>query len=206
MSGRDESLLQVPPRLLKAGELQAVADARALLERARAEAERLRAEAEQAREAARQAGYREGVTAGQRERAEQMLVTVTGVVEYLAALEDELVALVVDSVRRILLACDDEALARRLVRAGLARLHEGSRVTLRAAPATAERFARALSPDQPEAVVLRVVEDTRLAEGQCVLESEIGVVEIGIDQQLEALRRALRSRLRHAAPDGEAEA
>ncbi len=199
--GPEEALLDGQPRVLKAQELAELADVRQALRRARAEAERIRREAVAAREQAREAGYREGLAAGAQERAEQILQTVSGAVDLLASLETQLVELVVDAVRRILDGFDDEVLARRLVQAGLARLRPTGPVTLRAAPDTAARMARALPPDAPASRLLHVVEDGRLAEGQCVLESELGVVEIGVEAQLALLRRVLRERL--LGPDGE---
>ena len=50
-------------------------------------------------------------------------------------------------------------------------------------------------PNETAIRLLDVVADSRLKKGDCLLESEMGVVDAGLDTQMGALRRVMEKRM-----------
>lgn len=175
-------------RILRAADVGAWADARALLEAAHQQAQ-------QEREEERQRGYEEGLAQARMEQAEKMIETVSRTIDYLAHVESDMVHLVMGAVRKIIDGYDESEQVLIVVRNALTVVRNQKQMTLR------------LHPDQVEAVRSRVnevlsgfpgvgyidiVADGRLELGACILESEIGLVEASIDGQVRALEAAFQ--------------
>lgn len=144
---------------------------------------------------ARRRGYQEGLEESQTQTAAQILQAVAGTIAYLAAIEGRLAGIVLGAVRKIIDEFDNETLVFHAVRNGLGLLRRDQRVTLRVAPQTAPGLRQKLSEALPDAEFIEVVPDSCLNPSDCILESELGIVEASIDSQLEAIRRAVESRL-----------
>ena len=115
---------------------------------------------------------------------------------YFAAAEGQVVKLAIAVARRIL-AREVEADAMHLtatVRAALARVHDGTSSVLRVRSNEVEQWS-AVFADAREGSV-SIVADERLAAGECVLETEVGRVELGVQVQLAEVERGFRDLLR----------
>jgi type III secretion protein L len=187
-------------RVLKADAYCEFVQARTVLEQARRDAERWRAEAETAHAEAQRRGYQEGLAQGQAQAAAQTLQTVAAAIDYLGGIERQLAGIVMTAVRRIVGDCDDEKRAIAAVRNALHLLRRDQRVTLRVAPATAAALRRRLAELSADPALIDVVTDSRLAAQDCILESEAGIVDAGIEGQLNALQRFLEARLGDPLP------
>lgn len=185
-------------RVIKARDYLVYAEADAIIAAAHQQAAAHLAEAERAYEAEKQRGYRDGRDEGKLETAEQIMDVLSGTVEFYAGIEQRTGQIVMQMVRKVLGEFDDETLTFKVVRNALAAVRNQRQVTLRVAP------------DQTEAVKARidtllsgfpgihfadVVADRRLGAGDCILETEIGIVDASIEIQLEALERSLAKRL-----------
>jgi len=108
---------------------------------------------------------------------------------YFAAAEAQVVQLALAIARRVLAreAAADPMHLRATVRAALARVHEGSTSVLRVRGEEVEQWS-ALLADAHEGSI-SVMGDERLAPGECVLETEVGRVEMGIEVQMDELQR-----------------
>lgn len=185
-------------RLLKRADYQTFVMADQILSAARREAEEQRAEAEREQERRRRAGYEQGLAQARLEMATQMLETVELTVDYLGAVEHRVVDLVMMAVRKVLGEFDNTELTGRVVRQALQVVRNQPQATIRVCPAQADRLQQRLHELLAGYNSLRLVEvaaDPRLGSGDCILETEIGVVDAGLETQLGALERALRSRL-----------
>jgi len=186
----------LPPRpgkvILRAGEAEAWIDGYAFLEQARQRA----AEQEAAVRRARDAGYAEGFAAGRRDgeaRAAELLATTQhDVKRYLDGLEPALAELSLSLVRRILGEFDEAELIARCVRQALDEWRHEHRIRIRVAPALEARVSESLAESPPATSDYQVEADAQLGPSQCLLVSPIAVMDIGLESQLEALRRALR--------------
>lgn len=185
----------LPPRpgkvILRAEEAEAWIDGYAFLDQARQRADDQAAESQQARNA----GYAEGFDAGRRDgeaQAARLLATTqSDVKRYLESLEPALAELSLDLVRRLLGEFDAADLLARCVRQALSEWRHEHRLRIRVAPALESRVAALLRERPPATDDYQVEADAQLSPGQCLLVSPIAVMDIGIDSQLEVLRRAL---------------
>lgn len=194
LTGHGPPQLDPSTPVLRAAEVRAWLDAEALLVQARSDADALRRAAQDACDEERRRGYREGFEQARIEGAERAIDAVGRTVDYLAGVETEIVELVLGAVKKIFSDFDDTERVLIVARGALSVLRQQKQVTLRAAPAQAsglkERVDELLA-DFANVGFIDVVPDARLSGDECILESEIGSVEAGIESQIEALRRSL---------------
>jgi len=74
------------------------------------------------------------------------------------------------------------------VRLALEKLREGSSVTVRVGPGRAHRWKEYFA-GPPNAARVAVVEDAELSEHDCLLETELGVANFGLDMQLKEVEQ-----------------
>jgi type III secretion protein L len=190
-------LLAPGGKLLKAPEASAFLGALELAGELRARAEERARAADEAAKARQEAGYLEGLAAGRDEYAMKIMDTVMASVEYLERLEGDLAGIVEEAVRKIIGEMPPGDVAVGLVKKALTTMRDDRRVLVRTSPAD-EPFVREalLGPAAGGSAFLDVRADGRLERGQCVLESELGVVEASLESQLRNLSEALKSRVR----------
>ena len=185
-------------RILRATEYSRLLEAQGLLDDARAEAEDIRRRAEAAYQERKQQGYEDGVLEGQMQQAEKMLETGMQAVEYLEGLERQIVEVVTTAVRKIVGEMDDRERIVRLVRTALDQVRGRQRVTVRVCPEEEQYVREALAPMLARASAsagLDVVADQHMHPGDCTLESEMGVVDAGLEVQLKAIENALAAKI-----------
>ncbi|CDI03404.1 putative Yop proteins translocation protein L [Candidatus Competibacter denitrificans Run_A_D11] len=185
-------------RVIKAADYLAYAEAEAIIAAARQQAEAIQREAEQAYDAEKQRGYRDGHEEGKLETAEQIMDVLGATVEFYAGIEQRTGQIVMQMLRKILGQFDNETLTYQIVRNALTAVRAQKQVTLRVAPEQVEALkARTdtLLHGFPSIHFVDVVGDRRLNAGDCILETEIGVVDASIEVQLKALERSLAKRL-----------
>jgi type III secretion protein L len=189
-------------RLLKAADYQAFVQTRDLLAEAKEQAARHLAEAEQEYVRQQQLGYADGQRTAKLEMASQLIETAESTVDYLGKVEERIVTLVVSAVRRILDEFDDTELTLRVVRQALGVVRDQPRVTIHVAlgqEAPVHARIKDLLAGFNALGVVEVVGDSRLGDGDSILETEIGVVDARLDLQLEALEKTLKARFERAA-------
>jgi flagellar assembly protein FliH len=110
--------------------------------------------------------------------------------EYFARVESELVQLALAIAAKILHRESqvDPMLVASLVRLALEKLREGSSVTVRVGPGRAQRW-KDFFAGPPNAARVAVVEDAELSEHDCLLETELGVANFGLDKQLKEVEQ-----------------
>lgn len=185
-------------RVLSGSDHQVWADAQALLDHARAQAEAIVAGAQAAFEAERKRGYAEGTEAALLDQAEKMIETVGRTVDYFARVENEMVELVMQAVRKVVDGFDSRETVMIVVRNALAVVRNQKHMTLRLHPEEVEVVrtrVNELLAAYPGIGYLDIMADARLVRGACILESEIGMVEASLDGQIEALRKAFQRTL-----------
>lgn len=172
--------------LARAGELIAAAQAqaKAILEKAEADYQ-----------ARYEAGYADGIEMGRMENAEKMMETVLASVEFIENIENTVVSVVSQSVRKIIGELDDETRIRLIVHTALNNVRGQQKVTVRVSPKDEPVVSASLAA-MTSGSYLTVVADTRLAPESCILESDLGVVDASLKTQLAALEHAFASKIR----------
>jgi type III secretion protein L len=163
-----------------------------VLQEARAHAERIRSEANEAFEAEKQRGYEEGLTMARMDEAERLIENATRTVDYFAGIEQKIVGLVMNAVRRIMADFDDTTRVLAVVQSGLSVMRNQKQLTLRLSPEHAEGVkarAQDLLERFPGVGMIDIVADHRLKGDAAILESEMGVVEASVELQLKAIEQ-----------------
>lgn len=197
-------------KLIKADAYRVFLDAQTLIDDARAEAERIRAAARDAFAEEQKRGYEDGQRQAEQHMAERVHDTYVAAADYYAKVETAMIGLVTDAVRNIIGEFEEIDLVQRVVRNALTLVRNQSRVTLRVPPSQQQELHGRL--DELLAGLhgisyVDIVPDGRLTEGDCVLESEVGIIEANLDTQIDALEASLKKYMAVAKrPHAEADA
>ncbi|CDM23301.1 Type III secretion cytoplasmic protein [Castellaniella defragrans 65Phen] len=185
-------------RVLRAAEHAALVQAQTLLDEARAQADAILAGAQEAFEAERRRGYEDGKQEALLDQAEKMIETVGRTIDYFAGVENEMVDLVMSAVRKVVDGFDDREKVMIVVRNVLAVVRNQKQMTLRLHPDDVETVRARINDilaAYPGVGYLDLLADARLAQGACILESEIGMVEASLEGQVAALQNAFQRTL-----------
>ncbi len=110
--------------------------------------------------------------------------------EYYPRVEAEVVQLALAIAAKILHreAQVDPMLVATLVRMTVEKLREGTKVTVRVCPKRARQWKEYFA-GQSQSARVEVIEDEQLSEHDCLLESELGVANFGLDTQLKEVEQ-----------------
>ncbi|NGO54258.1 type III secretion system stator protein SctL [Allomesorhizobium camelthorni] len=175
--------------LVPASELDiwySAAEARDAVERHR---QRVRNWVRAAYQRERARGHTEGLNAGAEEMARLIARAVSEVARRKAVLEQELPQLVIEILSDLLGAFDPGELLVRAVRHAIDRKYNGAEVCLHVCPTQVDMIEREFAgcdgrEGRPR---VRIEPDPTLSPQQCVLWSEYGNVDLGLDAQMRAL-------------------
>ena len=185
-------------KILPAAEYQAYLDAQGIIAAAQQQAQQIIADAHKEYEAQKQQGFQDGLDEGRMEMTMKMVDSVAKSVDYFSELENQMVDLVAKAVKKIIGEMDSRERIVAVVRHALAVARNQAKVTIRACPAEVEilqeKLADIMRP-YPAINFIDIVPDSRLAEGGCILETDIGVVDATVDVQLKAIEESLAKSL-----------
>jgi type III secretion protein L len=181
-------------KVLKENEYAALLDASAVVDTARREAVRITQHAEDGAEASRRKGYEEGLARARAEYATQLVAESIALERQLHALRTSMAQIVVKAVGQFLADADPAVLFRSALVRVEALLRAESFITVRVAPAQEAHMRETLHRLRSDAnwnMAMTITPDPDLPAGACMVQTSTGVLEIGVDAQLEAFRRAV---------------
>ena len=179
-------------RILKAEDYVVYLEAREIITAAQQEAESIVAKAQQTYEQEKKRGYQEGLAESKGEQADHILKVVSRTINYLSDIEDTLANILLGGVKKIIGEFDQKELAISLVKNALQHVRNEKHVTIRLPSAQYEAVQAQLNSILTEykgVGFIDLVADPRLTAGDCIMESEIGVVDASIDVQMKALQK-----------------
>ena len=185
-------------KIIKAGEHALFLEAENLLHAAREKAASMEKEAEEAYLQKKEEGYQDGLEEGKLEHAEKMMETILSSVEFIESIENTLVSVVNQAIRKIIGELDEKERIVQIVRTALSSVRGQQKVTVRVSPADEPAVSEALSAmtaASSGAAFLSIVADARLSKDACILESELGVVDASLETQLKALENAFHKKI-----------
>ena len=183
-------------KVFKEAEYAALLDAAAVLDAARAEAARMAAQAERDAALALERGRVEGLRRGQAEYAERLATDALATQRQLQALRASMAQIVVRALAQLMGDVDPARLLESALRRVDALLRAEPFVALRVAPAQEAGLRSALAVlgrDASWALAAAVTADPALADGVCIVSTASGTLEIGVDAQLAAFRKAVEA-------------
>jgi type III secretion protein L len=134
----------------------------------------------------------EGKGRANQQAAEQMVLFAGRVNDTLGKLEEELVEVVTAAVRKVIRSFDQEGRVREAVLGGLELVRGSHKLLVRVHPHQQAAVAAQLDAIPHRFTSLEVVGDAQLEADDCILESDIGIVNAGLEQQLQVIEQALR--------------
>ncbi|MEM1303731.1 MAG: HrpE/YscL family type III secretion apparatus protein [Planctomycetota bacterium] len=195
MKLQDGVALRPDGKRIPAALFQAHVRGQDIIAEAERQAEEIRKLAERERQQQREEGYAEGLREGRLEMAERMVDSVSKSVDYFSGLEEQMTEIVMKALRKILGEMDDKERVLQVVRSALGVARNQTNVTLRVPPSEAEvarsRLDEIMQP-YPGIRFLEITAESRLKPGECILETELGVVDAGLETQLAAIENSLR--------------
>jgi type III secretion protein L len=145
-------------------------------------------------------GYEVGLDEGKSVYTEKLMDMVMGQVDSIEGLERQIVGVVMDAVSKIIGSFDQNELVTRVVHQGLNAVR-GSKSILMRVSSQDERILREslknylVGRDNPTGYI-NMVADPNLKVGDCLLETEQGVVEASLNSQLKILQRSLENHIK----------
>ena len=140
----------------------------------------------------KQQGYEDGVAESKLDQTDQMLKVVSRTINYLSDIEKAMADILMTGVKKIIGEFDQEELAVNLVRNALQHVRNEKQVTIRIPPSQYKMVKAKLNDILAEykgVGFIDLVADQRLSTGDCIMESEIGVVDASVDLQIKALQK-----------------
>ena len=143
-------------------------------------------------------GLTEGKEEGKSEYTFKIMDMVLSQVDSLESLEKQLVEVVTKSVNKIIGDLDEKDRIVRVVRKGLSAVRGEKRIVVRVSthdePIVREDLKAYLLSDDGRSGYIEVIGDVNLKKGDCILETQMGVVEASLDTQLKILSESLSAR------------
>ncbi|WP_419537124.1 HrpE/YscL family type III secretion apparatus protein [Endozoicomonas sp.] len=195
-------------RVLKADDYVVYLEAQEIIKAAQQQAAGIVEEARKAYEQEKKRGYQDGLAESKAEQTDHMLKVVSRTINYLSDIEDTLASILLSGVKKIVGEFNQEELAINLVKNALQHVRNEKHVTIRIPPAQYSAVQARLNMILAEykgVGFIDLVADPRLTTGDCIMESEIGVVDASVNVQLMALQKRFDSLKSIAARTREAE-
>ena len=186
--------LNVDPscRVMKAENYATFLEAEQIINTAKEQARQIVEQAKEAYEQEKQRGYQDGLDESKVDQADQMLKVVSRTINYLSDVEQTMADILLSGVKKIIGEYDQEQLAVNLVRNALQHVRNEKQVSIRIPPSQYNMVKARLNDilaDYKGVGFVDLVADQRLSTGDCIMESEIGVVDASVDVQLKALQK-----------------
>lgn len=194
LSQDDLGRLDKSKKIIKAGDVWAFHDARKAVEDGRNRRNQILDAAMAAFEAEQRRGYSEGRESARLEQTGNMVSIISQTVDYFAKVEEQMVDLVLEAVRRIIDDYSDHEKIHMVVKTSLALVRGRRQITVKVHPMNLETIQSqiaSLLEKYPGIERLEVVTDTQLTKDACIIESDIGQVEASMSGQIDALRDSL---------------
>lgn len=131
--------------------------------------------------------------------AEQLLSSASTMTNQLKDIEMNITDVVIDSVRKIINDYDDKELVSGIVKQAMKPIYKGQKVSVRVHPEMMSRLIDelGLGDAQDENHFIDLVSEDQLAKTDCIIESDLGIVNASVDNQLEILTRTLEKKFKN---------
>lgn len=144
-------------------------------------------------------GLEQGRERANQEAAEKMVLFAGRVNDTLMMLEGELTELVTTAVRKVIHSFDAEERVKQAVLGGLELVRGSHKLLVRVHPQRQAAISEQLDAIPHRFTSLEVVGDDQVAEDSCILESDLGIVNAGLEQQMQVIEQALRGQFSRPA-------
>ena len=192
----DQLAPQVKPgvKIIKSSDYVQFKTAKELWYTTQEETKKNKAEAEQLKLKSIEAGLSKGAEEAKSRMASQILNSATSLMSQLNEIEKDLSEVVMSAVRKIISDFDDEQLVLEAVKKGLQPVYNSKKVAIRVSPESVPFITSQLDNLKHEIDFLEILPDMKLGAKDCIIESDIGIVDASIDSQLQAIEKAVKTK------------
>lgn len=140
-------------------------------------------------------GLTKGAEEAKSRLASQVLNSASSLVKQLSEIEKDLSDVVLSAVRKIVSDFDDETLVLEAVKKGLKPVYNSQKVIIRVNPSMIPYLSERVNEMGHNVDFLEFTPDDRLSNTDCLIESDIGIVNASIEVQLQAIEKAIKGKL-----------
>lgn len=187
-----DSQLSPEQRVVKADDYKRLVSYEQLLKELELKDKRREQEVLAAKAAALRAGFQQGKEQANAELAAQLLDFTVKMNHAIANVERQLVDVVIHAVRKVIHDFDDAQLVSSAVERGMELVRGSQKLIIRVNPQMYDSVAAKINAMQDTSRQIEIVGDAHLKATECILESDIGIVNASAEQQLEAVTRSLQ--------------
>jgi type III secretion protein L len=173
---------------------EAKTKAKTILERARQQTDQMAEETKKVYEQEKQRGYVEGKLVGHQKTIDLMFEMMDKGIDYITNLEATVVHVIRQSLNRILGDMGEEERITKVVRQALKTIRDSKSVRVRLHPEQVGFFRAPIderTKSAPDKLSIEYVPDNQLQKDQCVLETEFGIIDAGLELQQKSILDAL---------------
>jgi len=191
---------QIKPgvKIIKSRDYIQYKSAKALWEKYQQDIRKNEAEIESLKQQSIEKGLLQGAEEAKARMASQILNSASSLITQLADIEKDLSAVVLSAVRKIVSDFDDEKLVLEAVKKGLQPVYNTQRVAIRVHPEAVPALSKQMENLKHEIDFLEIMPDKKLNFTDCIIESDIGIVNASIDAQLQAIEDAVKNKLAYS--------
>ena len=182
-------------KIVKADDYAAFVDSQTIISNAQAEADEILEDAKRVFEEEKVKGYEQGLKEGEKKSTAHLIKYLSKTVDSFEKFEEKILDVVMKALRQIMGEMDDKELVKKIVKKALNLARSQKQMVLRVAPSQAEYMRGEIDSilkDYPGINFVDVREDARLTEGDCIVDTDLGVIDGRIDTQLEVLRTTFK--------------
>lgn len=185
-------------KVLKEAEYKALMDATAVIDASRQEARRIVGQAESRSEANKKKAYLEGMAQARAEHAERLLSDAVAAENQLRTMRSSMANVVVKAVTQFLAEADPQALLETALQKVDVLVRGESFATITVPPTNESTIYAAIEKLRSQgkwSLNVTILTDPALPRGICRLKTATGVVELGLDAQIEAMKKVIERRV-----------
>ncbi len=192
-------------KIIKKAELQNLFDANDIIASGESMAEQIKSKAELDYQQRYEEGFVKGQEDGKVEYADKILELVMTQIDTLADLESDMATVVIDSVKKVIGEIPNDELIKRVVRNAINSVRGMKRLLVRVSvddePILREDLKMMLVSPDGSSGYIELQPDANLHHGDCVLETNMGIVNASLEFQIEMLKKAINSRIQQNAAE-----
>ena len=187
-----DSQLNSEQRILKANDYKQLLSYEQMIRSLEVKDKKREQEALAAKANALRTGFQQGKEQASAELANQLLEFSMKMNVAVSNMERQLVDVVVHAVRKIINDFDDTQLVESAVERGMQLVRGSQKLIIRVNPQMYESVSVKLAAVQDTSRHIELVSDAHLKPSDCILESDIGIVNASTEQQLDVITKVLR--------------
>ena len=192
---KNEFYIPKDTRIIRAEEYRDLVDGQKIIDAAKARAKEILVKAQEERSQCHELGYQDGLKEARALVLKELVDVYARAGDYLKSAEETLMQIVMASLKRITGESLDQGVIQNQLQKAIKEELVRGRLKVRLHPEVAERVGQELyqlANRHPVIDYLEVVKDSNVDRGSCLIESDLGVVDMSIDRQLTALFEVIK--------------